>query len=113
MGTRDGAASKEPVDQKSGATHCCPSRHEIDFVEHVNQMLVRLLLPQVLDNRLAPCTERISSVQHVNDNVRRVEDLVQLSPYTSRGTFSVDGFTSSRCCWVIGVRGIKTGVGIC
>lgn len=74
-------------------THRSPSRNEVDLIQHVDQMLVRLLLPQVLDDRLTPCSERISSIENMDDDVRRVEHLVQLSPNSARSAFGIDRFT--------------------
>lgn len=59
-------------------------------------MLVRLLLSEVFDNRLTPRTEGITGVQDVDDDVGRVEDLVQFSPYTTRGTLGIDRFSGGR-----------------
>lgn len=73
-------------------------------------MLVRLFLPQVLDNRLTPGTEWISSIEHVNDDIGRVEDLVQFSPYTTGGTFLVDSLSGSRGGGVISVCWVEVGV---
>ena len=77
-------------------THSDPGRHKVDLVQHIHQMLVRLLLADVLDNGLTPGAHRISSVQNMDDDVGRVEHLVQLSPDTPRGTLGVHRFTHER-----------------
>lgn len=74
---------EELTAEQDRLTHSSPSRDKIDFVEDINEMLVCLLLPQILDNRLTPGTKRIPSVQNMNNDIGRVEDLVQFSPYTT------------------------------
>lgn len=73
-------------------------------------MLVRLFLPQVLDNRLTPRAERVSSIENVDDDVGRVEDLVELSPYTTGCTLLVDSLSGCRGGGVVSVCWVKAGV---
>jgi len=68
---------------KAGSTYGSPGGNKIDLVQDIHEMLVRLLLSQVLDNRLTPRTERIPSIENMDDNIGRVENLVQFSPYTT------------------------------
>ena len=85
------------VDGESrSTTHGNPGGDKIDLVQDVDQVLVRLLLSQVLDDRLAPGTDGVSRVQHVNDNIRGIEHFVKLSPNTPRGTFGVDRLSHER-----------------
>lgn len=73
-------------------THSHPGRHEIDLVQHVDQLFMRLFLFQKLDDRFTPGSHGVSGIEHVDDDVGRVEHLVEFSPDTTRGTFGVDGF---------------------
>jgi hypothetical protein len=57
------------AEKSKGPTHSDPSRDQIDLVQHVHEVLVRLFLSEILDYRLAPRPERIPRVEHVNDNV--------------------------------------------
>lgn len=98
------------IDELKVYTHGNPGRHQVHLVQHVHQMLVRLLFTQVLDNRLTPCAERISSVEHVNNNVGRVEHLVQLTPDTPRGTLVVDGLSRERSGGMVGVIVFVDGI---
>jgi hypothetical protein len=59
----------ERIDQGYRITHCNPSWNKIDLVQNVNQVLVRLLLPDVLDDRLTPRSDRISRIEDVDDHV--------------------------------------------
>ena len=51
---------------------------------------MRLLLPDVFQYRLAKRAQRIASVDDMNDDVRRVDDLVELAIDTARGSFRID-----------------------
>lgn len=77
-------------------THGNPGGDKIDLVQDVDQVLVRLLLSQVFDDRLAPGTDGVSRVQHVNDDIGGIEHFVQLSPDTPRGTFGVNRLSHER-----------------
>jgi hypothetical protein len=94
--------------KSEGPTHSDPSGNQIDLVQHVNEVLVRLLLAEILDYRLAPRPERIPRVEHVNDDIRRVEDLVEFSPDTARCALGVYCLTSSRRGGVVDIP--KIGV---
>jgi hypothetical protein len=67
----------------AGSTYSSPGGHKIDLVQHVDEVLVCLFFSKVFDDRLAPCAERITGVQDMNDDVRGIENLVQFSPYTT------------------------------
>jgi hypothetical protein len=86
-------------------THSDPCGDQVHLVQDIHQMLVRLLLPQVLDDRLTPGAERVTSVQHMDDDIGRVEHLVQLSPNSAGGTLVVNGFTDEGDGVVVGVGG--------
>lgn len=105
-----GGEAVETEHRNENPTHGSPCGNKIDLVENVNKVLVRLFLPQVLDNRLTPGTEWIPSIEHVNDDIGRVENLVQFSPYTTRGTFLVDGLSSSGGGGVICVCWVEVGI---
>jgi hypothetical protein len=75
------------------STHRDPSRHQIHLVKHIYQMLMRLLLSQILHNRLTPRPHRVSRIQDMDDNIGRIEDFVQFTPDSSRGPFRVYRFT--------------------
>ena len=92
---------------KDKLTHSSPCRDEIDLVQDIDEMLVCLLLPQVLDNRLTPGTKRIPSVQNMNDDIGGIEDLVQFSPYTTGSTFGVDWFSVGGGGGVVCVRWVN------
>ena len=51
---------------------------------------MRLLLPDVFQYRLAKRAHRIASVDDMNDDVRRVDDLVKLAIDTARGPLRID-----------------------
>lgn len=48
------------------------------------------LLFDILQHRLAHSSDWISSVEYVEDNVRRVDDFVKLAIDTPRGSFRVN-----------------------
>jgi hypothetical protein len=54
-------------------------------------VLVRLLLADVLDDALAARAERVAHVEHVDDDVAAVDDLVQLAPDAPALALAVDG----------------------
>lgn len=97
------------------STHCYPCRDKIDLVQNINQLLVRLFLPQIINDRFTPCSKRVSSIENVNDNVGRIENLVKFTPNTPRCTLGVNWFGSERSddvvqvyFWSITVGGIYT-----
>ena len=52
-----------------------PPGHEVDFVEHVDDFFAALLLGEVRLDRVTPGSERVASVEDVQDHVGRVDDL--------------------------------------
>jgi hypothetical protein len=99
------------AEKSEGPTHSDPSGNQIDLVQHVDEVLVSLLLAEILDNRLAPRPKRIPRVENVDDNVRRVEDLVEFSPDSARRALGVHCLTSSRRGRVVDIS--KVGVVTC
>uniref|UniRef100_A0A8W7PVQ6 Uncharacterized protein n=1 Tax=Anopheles coluzzii TaxID=1518534 RepID=A0A8W7PVQ6_ANOCL len=57
-----------------------PDRHQVDLVQHEEQMLVRLFLAQERLDVLRARAHRVARVQHLQQHVRRVHHLVQLVP---------------------------------
>lgn len=62
------------------------------------------LLAEELDDRLAPCAERVTGIKDVDNDVGRVKNLVQFSPDTTRCTLGVNRLTRKRDGRVIGLR---------
>jgi len=69
---------------------------EVAFVEDEQEMLVRRFLLDVFLHAAASRSFWISRVQDVEDDVRGVDDFVQLVPYPLALTFGEDGFASNR-----------------
>ena len=69
-----------------------------------------LLLLEEVEDGLAHGSHRVSSVEDVNDDVRGIEDLVELSPNSSRGSLGVDSL-SSGLSRVVGIGGDEELVG--
>lgn len=65
----DGEKRERTGNRKVHNTHSYPCRDEIDFVQNIDELLVRLFLPEELDNGLASCSEGISSVEDVYHDV--------------------------------------------
>ena len=65
-------------------TYRDPRGNEVDFIEDVDEMFMRLLVLQVLLDVRAPGAERIACVEHLHHDVRRVDDLVELAPHALR-----------------------------
>ena len=103
----DGRIEEKLTQGKDKLTHSSPCGDEIDLVQDINEMLVCILLPEVLDNRLTPGTKRIPGVQNMNDDIGRIEDLVQFSPYTTGSTFGVDRFSVGGGGGVVCVRWVN------
>lgn len=57
-------------------THSYPCGNKIDLVQHVDELLVCLFLPQELDDGLAPRAQGVPSIENVDDNVRGIQHLV-------------------------------------
>jgi hypothetical protein len=87
---------REETRQKSEGqrTHSDPSRDEIDLVENENDALVRLLLLEEIEDGPAHRAHWVACVEDVDDDVRRVEDLVELSPDPARLALGVDALAS-------------------
>lgn len=75
-----------------------PVWNQVALVEDEEDLLVGLLLADELQNALAKCTHGITGVEHVKDNVRGVNDLIQLAINTARGTLGVDGLNDVGIC---------------
>lgn len=71
---------------------------------------MRLLLAEVLDDGLATGAEGVTGVEDVDDDVGRVEHLVELSPDTTRGSLGVDGLRGERARGVVGGGDVLLGV---
>lgn len=91
-------------------THGNPSRDEIDLVENEDNSLVSLLLLEEVEDGLAHGSHRVSSVEDVNDDVGRIEDLVELSPNSSRSSLGVDSL-SGGLSRIVGIGGDEELVG--
>jgi len=98
-------------DSTEADTHGNPGGDEVNLVEDVDKVLVRLLLAEVLHNRLAAGAEGVTSVEDVDDDIGRVEHLVQLTPNTTRGTLGVDGLGNKRAGGMEGVRRLLLRLG--
>mmetsp|Transcript_8817 Transcript_8817/g.28138 ORF Transcript_8817/g.28138 Transcript_8817/m.28138 type:complete len:200 (-) Transcript_8817:503-1102(-) len=59
-----------------------PRWHQVCFVQQQNHVLGTMVFPQLLLNPVGPGAHRVTSVQHLNEHVRRVNHLVQLGPDT-------------------------------
>jgi hypothetical protein len=76
-------------------THRHPGWHQVHLIEHVDKVFVGLFLPQVLDDGLASRPEGISCIEDVDDDIGRVQYLVQLSPDTAGGALGVYSLSGS------------------
>jgi hypothetical protein len=76
-------------------TYSHPGWYEITLVEHKDEMLVWSLGFQVALNIATTGALGISGIQNVNDNIRGVNDLVELVPDTFGLPFAKD--------WVFGL----------
>lgn len=63
-----------------------PGWHQITLVQDKDQMLVRLFLANEVFHVLATSSHRVTGVQHMNDDIRRINHLVQFVPDTLRLT---------------------------
>ena len=70
-------------------------RDEVALVEHEQQVLVRCLLPYILFHTPAPCAERVSRIQDMDNHVARINDFVQLVPDPLALTLGKDGLARS------------------
>jgi hypothetical protein len=61
-------------------TYCYFRGNKIDFVQHKDQMFVRRFSPNVLLHTATPSPIGIAGVQHVQNDIARIDDLVQLVP---------------------------------
>ncbi len=59
-----------------------PVWHKVTFVDDKDDLLMSLLLPDKFKDAFAQGAHRVASVQYMQDNVRGVDDLVQLSVNT-------------------------------
>lgn len=87
-----------------------PVRDKIALVDDKDDLFVRLLLTDVLENAFAQRTQGVPRVQYVEDDVGRVDDLVQLTIDSTRRALSVDGFDSVRICREFNTRGRCSGI---
>lgn len=79
--------------ERRGATHSYPGGDEVDLVEDEDDTLMCLLLLEEVKDGLAHGTHGIPGVEDVDDNVRGVENLVELSPDSSRLPLGVDSLS--------------------
>jgi hypothetical protein len=80
------------------------------FVEDGNDLLVRLLLPKVVQRGGAERAKRVPCIEDV-ENVRGVDYFVQLAIYASGGAFSVDRLDPIGVGRLEGVFGGDAGAG--
>jgi len=66
-----------------GIAHGDPIRNEITLVNDQNDLLVSFLLFDILQNGFAHRSNWISRVEYMEDDIRRVDDLVKLAVDTS------------------------------
>lgn len=64
-------------------TYGNPSRDEINLIEEEDEVLVRLFVADVLLDASAAGAHGVTSIENVDDDVGRVDDLVELTPNTS------------------------------
>ena len=65
-------------------------RNQVTFVEDENKVFVRALILQVVLDELGASAVWVAGVEHVEENVRAVNDLVELFPDTLAGAFEED-----------------------
>jgi hypothetical protein len=90
-GTTENGQKTTKITSKKANTHGDPGRHEVDLVQHIDQLLVALFFPQEIHHRSAPRTQGVPRIQHVDHDVTRIEDLVEFSPDTAGSTLGIDG----------------------
>lgn len=94
-------------EKKNSCTYTNASGNQITLVENKDQMLVRSLVAQVLLDTAASGTDGITSIEDVDDNVGRVNDLVQFVPDTLALALVKDGFNShGKATIFLGVAGL-------
>lgn len=71
---------KQRGKKRRAFTYSYRARHQVALVEHKHQVLVGRLCPEVLLDAPTPRSQRVSSVQDVEDDVTRVQNLVQFVP---------------------------------
>jgi len=69
--------------------YCNPIWYEIALVNYKYNLLVCLFLLYIFQNALAECAKRISCIQYMQQDVRRINDFVQLAIYASRRALRV------------------------
>lgn len=92
-----------------------PVGNQITFVDNEHNLLVGLFLLNILQHGFAHRTKRVASVQDVENDVRGINDFVQLSVNSTRCAFLIDrlviicmglGLNNSRSQRFYGVRSI-------
>lgn len=81
-----------------------PVRHQVALVDDEDNLLVRFFFADVLQDTLAKRPERIAGVDNMEDNVRGVDDLVQLTIDTSRCALGEYWFDQVRIGWIVCAR---------
>ena len=72
-------------------THCDPIGDKVALVDDEDDLLVRLLLLDELEDRLAHGAEGVASVEDVEDNIGGVDDLVELAVDAAGRPLGVNG----------------------
>src|SRR4051812_23823405 len=78
------------------STYCNTRRYQIAFIQYKYQVLVGCFLANVLFDASTSRTFWVSCIQNMYDNIRGVNDFVELIPYSLAFSFRKDGF-SGRC----------------
>ena len=65
--------------RQARVAHGDPVRNEVTLVNDQDDLLMSFLLLDVLQHRFAHRSDWISSIEYVEDNVRRVDDFVKLA----------------------------------
>lgn len=79
-----------------GSTYGDPVGDEIALVDHEHDLLVRLLLADELQYRLAERAQGVPGVDDMDDHVRGVDDLVELPVNATGRPLGIDGLNDIR-----------------
>jgi hypothetical protein len=83
---------------KERVAHSDPVGNEITLVDDQDDLFMCLLPLDEIQDGLTHGTQRIASVQNVENDIGRINDLVEFAVYTTRSAFGIDRFD------IIGMR---------
>ena len=88
--TRLRSSVRENPSEYSWKTYGDPVWDQITFVDNEDNLLVGFLLFDIFENGVAHRSKRIARIQDVENHVRRIYDLVQLSVNSTGRAFGIN-----------------------